>query len=839
MAVYSKQLLLIIVLFILTIVTTTQNESLASSKANCPEKCGNITIPYPFGMTLNCSFNPSFHMTCNHTFSPPILFFKKHFEYGPEFQVVNISLKGELTISLPVTTDCLLPMSIYGELLAVGWIFDLGPFQLSSTQNKLTVVGGNTVGIIKSENSLNQFSTCVSLYDNESISNGSCSGIGCCQTSIPHGLSYFSYNSYPNVFNHSRNTAWEGSPYNCSYAFLVKDGEYHFFATRTKILNLRNNTMFPVAVDWAINNHTCKDICMSKNSLCYKAPNMGHGYLCNCSAGFRGNPYLSDGCRDGYEGDGKSNGSGCKFGTNRVIIIVLSVSVGILTLLGGIFYAYWKLKKKNLIKLKEQFFQQNGGLLLQQQLAKCSGSTETTKIFTLEELEKATKNFDEGMVVGKGGQGTVYKGILHNNIVVAIKRSKISNSNQIEQFINEVIVLSRINHRNVVRLLGCCLETEVPLLVYEFIPNGTVYEHLHNEGQSLRLTWETRLQIATETAEALAYLHSAASEPIIHRDVKTANILLDYNLIAKVSDFGASKIIPLDHTQLTTLVRGTLGYLDPEYFQTSQLTEKSDVFSFGVVLVELLTGKKALSFDRPESHRNLAMHFHSTLNEGSFLNIVDRHIIDEANVEQLMDVANIAEHCLRLKGEERPTMKEVAKELERISILKKHQWEKVNLSPEDAENFLNESSSFNTTDDAEERRKKALSFERPEPHRNLAMHFHFALNKGRFLNIVDIHIIDEANVEQLMDVANIAEHCLRLKGEERPTMKEVAKELERISIVEKHRWENVNFSPEETERVLEATQSPSFDILDDVEERSVYFGSDILKQNSTSLSGGR
>ncbi|KAK7393015.1 hypothetical protein VNO78_21465 [Psophocarpus tetragonolobus] len=682
-------------------------------------------------MTLNCSFNPSFLITCNHTFSPPVLYFESDDEDKNIVPVESISLYGELTISLPVVTNCLF-QEIYDKVVSVFRWYNLRAFQLSSTQNKFTVVGGNTVGIVQSENNLNLYSACVSLYDNKSMSNDSCSGIGCCQIAIPRGLSYFFYSSYPNVFNSSSNRGWEKNPYKCSYAFLVKDGEYHFSATPTEILNLGEHTWFPVALDWAVENHTCKDACKSQHSVCYNATHMGHGYLCNCSAGFRGNPYLTNGCRDineceeshdcmehtkcinsngsyhcscrdGYEGDGKNNGSGCKFGTNRVIIIVLSVSVGILTLLGGIFYAYWKLKKKNLIKLKEQFFQQNGGLLLQQQLAKCSGSTETTKIFTLEELEKATKNFDEGMVVGKGGQGTVYKGILHNNIVVAIKRSKISNSNQIEQFINEVIVLSRINHRNVVRLLGCCLETEVPLLVYEFIPNGTVYEHLHNEGQSLRLTWETRLQIATETAEALAYLHSAASEPIIHRDVKTANILLDYNLIAKVSDFGASKIIPLDHTQLTTLVRGTLGYLDPEYFQTSQLTEKSDVFSFGVVLVELLTGKKALSFDRPESHRNLAMHFHSTLNEGSFLNIVDRHIIDEANVEQLMDVANIAEHCLRLKGEERPTMKEVAKELERISILKKHQWEKVNLSPEDAENFLNESSSFNTTDDAEER----------------------------------------------------------------------------------------------------------------------------------------
>lgn len=388
-------------------------------------------------------------------------------------------------------------------------------------------------------------------------------------------------------------------------------------------------------------------------------------------------------------------------GNNFVSTCLCSaVSVSILTLLGGTFYMYWTSKKRNLIRLKEQYFQQNGGLLLQQQVVRYSGSTEMTKIFTVEELSQATNNFDESMVLGQGGQGTVYKGILSDNRIVAIKMSRISNPNQVEHFINEMILLSQINHRNVVKLLGCCLETEVPLLVYEFVPNGTVYEHLHNQGQSLKLTWKTRLQIATETARALAYLHSATNAPIIHRDVKTANILLDHNLTAKVSDFGASRIIPLDQTQLTTLVLGTLGYLDPEYFHSSQLTEKSDVYSFGVVLVELLTGKKALSFERPEAHRNLAVHFHSSMQEGRLLNIVDSHIIDEANVEQLMDVANIANHCLRLKGEERPTMKDVAMELEGISVVEKHQWEKVNLSSEETENFLKAtpSSSFSIED---------------------------------------------------------------------------------------------------------------------------------------------
>ncbi|GLT35312.1 hypothetical protein SLA2020_097790 [Shorea laevis] len=180
--------------------------------------------------------------------------------------------------------------------------------------------------------------------------------------------------------------------------------------------------------------------------------------------------------------------------------------------------------------------------------------------------------------------------------------------------------------------------------------------------------------MAAETAEALAYLHSAASPPIIHRDIKCTNILLDNNLRAKVSDFGASRLVPLDQTQLTTLVQGTLGYLDPQYFLTSQLTDRSAVYSFGVLLVELLTGEKAVSLERPQEERHLVMLFDASMKKNCLFKILDMQIVRDIKADQLREVAELARRCLKLGGDERPCMKEVAMELQRLRSCQKHPW---------------------------------------------------------------------------------------------------------------------------------------------------------------------
>jgi serine/threonine protein kinase len=312
-------------------------------------------------------------------------------------------------------------------------------------------------------------------------------------------------------------------------------------------------------------------------------------------------------------------------------------------------------------RLKEKFFKQNHGFLLQQLISQDTDIGERM-IISLTEIEKATDNFDKSRQVGGGGHGVVYKGIL-NLHVVAIKKSKIVVQREIDYFINEVAILSHVNHRNVVKLLGCCLETEVPLLVYEFISNGTLYHHLHVEGP-ISLSWEDRLRIMLEISRALSYLHSATSMPIYHRDIKSSNVLLDDSLTAKVSDFGASRYIPIDQTGVTTAIQGTFGYLDPMYYYTGRLTDRSDVFSFGVLVMELLTRQKPFIY-RSHDGNGLVSHFDSLFRQGKLGDILDPQVIEEDNGD-IHEVAALAVMCTKLKGEDRPTMREVELILENL-----------------------------------------------------------------------------------------------------------------------------------------------------------------------------
>jgi serine/threonine protein kinase len=343
-----------------------------------------------------------------------------------------------------------------------------------------------------------------------------------------------------------------------------------------------------------------------------------------------------------------------------------------LVLLVGGWWSYKVVKKRRKIKQKNKFFKRNGGLLLQQQLSSHEANVENIKLFSSKDLEKATDRFNVNRILGQGGQGTVYKGMLADGRIVAVKKSKvIDEGKQLKEFINEVVILSQINHRNVVKLIGCCLETEVPLLVYEYVCNGTLFQYVNGQIEEFPLTWDLRLRIATEVAGALFYLHSAASAPIYHRDIKSTNILLDDKYRAKVADFGTSRSIDVDQIHLTTLVHGTFGYLDPEYLQSSQFTEKSDVYSFGVVLAELLTGEKAISSTRTQEPRSLATYFIQSVEGNNLFDIIDCQVLKEGKKEEILAVANLAKRCLNLNGKKRPTMKEVAIELEAAQMLQK------------------------------------------------------------------------------------------------------------------------------------------------------------------------
>ncbi|XP_037441833.1 putative wall-associated receptor kinase-like 16 [Triticum dicoccoides] len=339
--------------------------------------------------------------------------------------------------------------------------------------------------------------------------------------------------------------------------------------------------------------------------------------------------------------------------TGLIIGLLVSLVPSLMLLVIGGLLIIRKLEHHRAEKLKRKFFNQNHGQLLQQLVSQRSDIGERM-IITMKEIEKATNNFDQSRKLGGGGHGTVYKGILSDLHVVAIKKSNIMVQREIDEFINEVAILSQINHRNIVKLHGCCLETEVTLLAYEFISNGTLGDHLHNDSPK-SISWGDRLRIGCEVGRAIAYLHSAVSVPVIHRDIKSSNILLDDAFTAKLSDFGASRYIPIDQSGRTaTAVQGTIGYLDPMYYYAGRLSEKSDVYSFRILLLELFTRKIPIMY---------------RTSEGKLVDILDSQIVEEGGSE-VEEVAALAASCIKLRGEERPTMRQVEMALEGIQANK-------------------------------------------------------------------------------------------------------------------------------------------------------------------------
>ncbi|KAK4268720.1 hypothetical protein QN277_025333 [Acacia crassicarpa] len=435
----------------------------------------------------------------------------------------------------------------------------------------------------------------------------------------------------------------------------------------------------------------CKELL---NSQCLKDPINAKQMKCLCNVGFKWDP--SNGlCQLSQNQpknatcsprDGKK-GKQCKpFHRKKKKALPLA-AVG--ASLGGIVFIaliasivlYKKLEKsKKQAERNDKSKKQADRKLTKQKERMVSAKANSglsARMFTMRGIKKATNNFSQDNLIGTGGFGEVFKGTFDDGTVIAVKRAKLGNTKALDQILNEVRILCQVNHRNLVRLLGCCVELDhQPLLIYEYIPNGTLFDQLHTHRFDPPLNWLHRLKIAHQTAQALYYLHSSALPPIYHRDVKSSNILLDDKLDAKVSDFGLSRLVEIaeaDKSHIFTSAQGTLGYLDPEYYRNFQLTDKSDVYSFGVVLLEILTREKAIDFNREEENVNLVVYGKKMIKEERFVDMVDPVLKDGANnleLETIKSLGFLAVACLDEQRQNRPSMKEVSGEIEYlISIL--------------------------------------------------------------------------------------------------------------------------------------------------------------------------
>ncbi|KAG8050302.1 hypothetical protein GUJ93_ZPchr0009g2280 [Zizania palustris] len=562
----------------------------AGLPAGCPasDRCGDVSVPYPFGIRAGC-YLPGFGLTCDATRNPPRLRLGNGTLQVVEISLANFTVRvldfaGAVNISYGESTT--MPPSGNGTWASLGAGADAGPYVVSDKRNQLVVTGCNVQATLTGDSG-NIITGCSSFCPVSEAFTAivipakdlACSGTRCCETPMVIGRP-----SYLVRFN-SLDPNQEMDNKLPMAVRIAEQGWFDKHATElldnsTTAMVTSPRTPVPVVLEWALAStlmvvlqgvsgrpagndgpwscprDAARSACRSSNSFCLNVTsNYRSGHVCQCAPGYDGNPYLADagGCHDidecalpgtacfgvcintpgsflcqcprGASGNPRIPGGCVKSNLGLSVGIGIGSGAGLLVLALGAIFLTRKIKHRRARMVRQKFFKQNRGHLLQQLVSQKADIAERM-IIPLAELEKATNNFDESRELGGGGHGTVYKGILTDLHVVAIKKSKVAIQREIDEFINEVAILSQINHRNVVKLFGCCLETEVPLLVYEFISNGTLYHHLHVEGP-VSLPWEDRLRIAAETSRALAYLHSAVSFPIIHRDIKCHNILLE------------------------------------------------------------------------------------------------------------------------------------------------------------------------------------------------------------------------------------------------------------------------------------------------------------------------
>ncbi|KAL6638911.1 hypothetical protein ACP70R_023547 [Stipagrostis hirtigluma subsp. patula] len=680
----------------------------------CPDKCGNITIPYPFGIKEGCYFDFDFYIGCNLSTTPPsatvsgVLMENMTISYhldnqGNPVPVVNNDDKfwttglidinvaeGVARVTAPVSSDCSVDETYRSiSLFTMNLGFNLSVFRFSATRNVLVGVGQNIKARLSGKittSSGNYSANCRSMVDTPSlVRNGSCLGLGCCREELSPGLHSITVSVIP----HTNSKLPERGKINpCSYAMVV-DKSWYSFSTED-LYGYKSDNKFtggvPLVLNFAIKNESCPaggqpapSACRSSNSVCVNAT-QGPGYFCKCRDGYDGNPYLTDGCQDidectlrdvnanmremypchgicknrigGYDCQCKLGMKGdAKNGTCTILFPMPATAatfgiIGVTSVVAIVVLLQLLLEEK---RKTREFFLKNGGPTLEK--------VNNIKIFKKEELKPIIQIQN---VIGKGGFGEVYKGLLDSHLV-AIKKSINVDKSQEKQFANEIIIQSRVIHKNIIKLIGCCLEVDVPMLVYEFAPNGSLDDILHGSNK-VDLNLEMRLNIAAGAAEGLAYMHSKTSEAILHGDIKPSNILLDENFTPKISDFGISRLIALDKSH-TKYVIGDMGYVDPVYIQTGLLTKKSDVYSFGVVLLELMTRKKtALA----EDSSLVTSFLDACKQEKGAIEFFDNDIIVEKDMEILHNLCSIISECLSLFVDKRPETTDVAERLERL-----------------------------------------------------------------------------------------------------------------------------------------------------------------------------
>ncbi|KAK1629729.1 hypothetical protein QYE76_004044 [Lolium multiflorum] len=719
---YSQLLPILLLLATTHTIVAADTQQQPIALAGCPDKCGNISIPFPFGTKAGC-FREGFEVTCNYSFNPPRAFLAQdstfhivgYGNYSANYSgrnYVDVMNYSQVPVELldisastselrgygAVRSDCIDGYSKYDDHLVklqgtfLGWNGPK-PFLLSPLRNVLMGVGWNVKPKMVLGGSI--FTTtgymlaCLAYMRYNVLTNGTCTGRGCCQTSFPperdvnFTINAFSVTFEPQKLLDDNDGMSTNSP--CSYGMIVESSWYNFTSEDMfgrMVLANKYPRGVPFVLDFAIRNGSCPTegqqppqdyACISGNSNCAKAAS-GDGYVCRCWDNYDGNPYITNGCQDvdecqhphlyncssgsickntpgGYEcpcksgmrGNGKEGACSENFPLPAKVAVGLAASIVIIVLM---------VMTHQLLKLK-RFYEQNGGPILK--------GVKNIRIYTSKQLKQITDNYK--VVIGEGHFGKVYIGRLEDKQEVAIKKTIEVDETSKQDFIDEVIIQSGMRHKNIVRLLGCCLEMDVPMLMYEYVVKGSLYDVLFKNKDNVPV--DTRLRIAIGSAEGLAYMHSSdVKSTIRHGDVKSANILLDESFTPKISDFGTSKLLARGKSEKTEWVIGDKSYIDPAYLG-GILTQKSDVYSFGIVLIELITRREATYDDK----RTYVTNFIQACQEQKARNSIDNDITSEKDIVLMEMVSEVALECLKANPEERLDMREVENRI--IHIIRK------------------------------------------------------------------------------------------------------------------------------------------------------------------------